>query len=192
MIEAKAKPKKNQIIKKIITVIINIVFVLLIVVGILIAITLLPIKGNIKIYSVRTGSMEPSIPVGSMIVAQPQSKYQKEEIVTFLPYNANDKKDTITHRIVDVVESESQVFYSTKGDANDEEDIGLINGNQIKGKVLLKVPALGYVIGYLKTLPGLILIIIIPTTIIVYEEVKKIKKEVAVVINNKRKNREKK
>jgi len=164
-------------LKKVLSIIVNILFILLILIGLFIAVTLLPIKDNIKMYAVRSGSMAPALPVGSLVVVQPVNNYKVDDVVTFLSSTATKKNDTVTHRIVSEVESGGSVYYLTKGDANDSNDQGQISESQIKGKVITKISYAGYLIGYLKTLPGLILIIIIPATIIIYEEVNKIKKE---------------
>jgi signal peptidase len=50
--------------------------------------------------------------------------------------------------------------------------------SDVVGKYVFRVPYLGYLIGYIKTLPGLILIIVIPATIIVYEESRNIRKAI--------------
>jgi signal peptidase len=173
-------------LKKALTIIANILFVLLILIGLFVAVTLLPIKNNIKIYAVHSGSMTPALPVGSLVIVQPVSNYKVDDIVTFLPSTAAKKSDTVTHRIVSKVESGRSIYFLTKGDANDDNDQGQISESQIKGKVITKVSYLGYIAGYLKTLPGLLLIIIIPATIIVYEEINKIKRELA-TIRKKRK-----
>ena len=45
------------------------------------------------------------------------------------------------------------------------------------GKVISKIPYIGYPISFTRTLPGVIILIVIPATIIIYEEVGNIRKE---------------
>ncbi|MFH1598280.1 MAG: signal peptidase I [Patescibacteria group bacterium] len=136
-----------------------------------VVISLLPIPGIYKLYTVSSGSMEPSLKVGSLAVVRPADTYQIEDIVTFR--DSQNSKKTTTHRIVSIT---GQSF-ETKGDANEEKDLQTVAQSNIVGKVRFTIPYVGYPVGYAKTLPGLIILIVIPSTIIIWEELKKIKKE---------------
>lgn len=155
----------------------NSVLILLVLIGVLIGFSLLPIKNNFKVMSVMSGSMEPTLPVGSLIVVKPSSEYKVGEIITFLPLNAKTKKENVTHRISMIDESSGNEFFQTKGDANKDPDEENITQDRIIGKFEFKILYLGYILSYVKTLPGLLIIIFIPSIIIVYEEVRKIHKE---------------
>ena len=124
-----------------------------------------------------SGSMEPTIRVGSLAVVKPASDYKIGDIITFNRSNSTSKKETTTHRILSILEKNSVKVYTTKGDANNTADSQTITENQIVGKYLFNIAFLGYLLTYIKTLPGLILIIVIPATVIIYEEVKKIIRE---------------
>lgn len=125
------------------------------------------LPGNYKILLVQSGSMSPAINTGDLVVIKPKFKYQKGDIVTFL----SKDKINITHRVVD---TQDNAIY-TKGDANQTNDRESINKNQILGKVLYTIPRFGYLILFIKSIPGLITLIIIPSTIIVYQEFIQIK-----------------
>jgi len=163
--------------KKSLVIVGNVLLTILIVIGILIAFSLLPIKNNYKILAVTSGSMEPAIGVGSLAIIRPASDYKVDDIITYKKPNASSDKETTTHRIVEISESAGSTFYKTKGDANENADTALVNADQIVGKYYFSVALLGYLIKYLKSLPGLILIIIIPATIIIYEEARSIGRE---------------
>jgi signal peptidase len=185
------------IFKKILKILLNIILIFLILVGIVIGVSLLPIKNNIEILSVMSGSMEPAIHVGSVVVVKPIAEYKVGDIITFKAYDKNskskDKSVNITHRIYEVGESDGQVTFIVKGDANNAPDGGKVYKGQVVGKELFSVPWLGYLLVYIKTLPGLILLIVIPATIIVYEEVRKIHRETKMIIEKRRaKNKSKK
>lgn len=169
-------------------IIVNIIVAILLAIGILIAISLLPINNNYKLYTVRTGSMEPTIPIGSVIAVKSQPDYQSGDIITFLSQQAKNKDESTTHRIISKEGVVGNYEYTTKGDANDSADAEKIPQYKIIGKSLFHIPLIGYLLVYLKTLPGLILIIIIPATIIIYEESKKIHSEAKNIIK-KRKDR---
>lgn len=175
--------------KKSLVIVGNVLLTILIVIGILIAFSLLPIKNNYKILAVTSGSMEPAIGVGSLAIIKPASDYKVGDIITYKKPNASSDKETTTHRIVEVSESAGSTFYKTKGDANDNADSALVSRDQVVGKYYFSIALLGYLIKYLKSLPGLILIIIIPATIIIYEEARKIGKEMKEIRTKKKLNK---
>lgn len=96
-------------------------------------------------YTVVSGSMEPEIPVGSIVVAQevPAGHVQFDDVVTY--QLESGKRQTVTHRVVavDIVGGETR--YRTQGDANDSIDSEPVRPEQIRGKVIYHVPYLGYV-----------------------------------------------
>jgi len=163
--------------KKILSFLAGVLYCLLILVAILLVATFLPIKNNIKIYSVMSGSMEPTLNTGSLIVVLPQKDYQVRDVITFQTDEQITSKRTTTHRIVAEEINNGNKYFTTKGDANNTDDSNKISEHRVIGKLILSVPLLGYLIGYIKTLPGLLLLIIIPSVIIIYEELKKIHRE---------------
>ena len=163
---------------------INIVLAVIIIVGIFLLVSFLPIKNNFKILAVTSGSMEPAISVGSVVVVQPSNIYRVGDIIS---YNSGiDKKDNTTHRIVEVKGGNGSRMFVTKGDANENNDAKETPVSKILGKKVFQVPLLGYFLIYIKTLPGLILIIVIPATIIIYDEATKIKNETKAMIKKRR------
>lgn len=178
--------------KKILKIIETIIIALLTTVALLVAVSMLPLERNYKIFVVKSGSMEPAIDMGSVAVVVPSSNYKVGDVITFFDPNDNSSKNTVTHRIYAIsTEDSDEDFYVTKGDANDAPDSAKIKKERIVGKYLFNVPLIGYLLGYIKTLTGLVLIIIIPATLIIYEEFRKLRKEASAVISN-RKNRVKK
>lgn len=127
---------------------------------------------SISAYVITSGSMQPSIPVGSIVIAQSENSYNVGDIVTFKP--TENKDHNVTHRIVGY---EGNMFI-TKGDANQDADLGRIESSQIAGKKVLTIPYLGYLVNFAKTPQGFVILVIIPATIIVYEELKVILREI--------------
>lgn len=127
-----------------------------------------------RLFVVKSGSMEPQIKVGSLVVDRNASEYAVGDVVTFLISD----KEKVTHRIQSVEVINNNTYYTVKGDANDSPDMSKIPKKNVIGKVIFSIPYLGYLIAYAKSLPGLILFIIVPATIIIYEEVGKINKEI--------------
>ena len=124
----------------------------------------------VKVFLVQSGSMEPSIMTGDVVVVSSNDAYRLNEVITF-----KDKINrVVTHRVVDAKDVDT---YITKGDANKNEDRETVAFNQIIGKVVLVVPKLGYLVNFTKTLPGLILFILLPAIYLVFSEIKTIGKE---------------
>jgi len=183
------KKSKKSTASKIWTIVINTILILFILTGLLIVVSILPIKNNYRILAVMSGSMEPTIPTGALVVVKPVSEYKVDNIITFK--SEQKKNDFTTHRLYSIETSDSGNVYITKGDANEEPDFERISENRVIGKQFYSIALLGYVIGYVKTLPGLLIIIIVPAVIIIYEEINKIKKEATKIIKNRRKNNKK-
>jgi len=178
--------KKRNIFRTIWTIIINTVLVFLILIGILVAISLIPIKGNYQILAVMSGSMAPTIPVGGLVVVKPESDYKVNDIITFKSPNATRTKDYTTHRLVEIKDVDGKKTFITKGDANKTNDTETVDPASVVGKEISSIAGVGYLLGYIKTLPGLMIIVIVPAVIIIYEEVRKIKDEAGSIIERRR------
>ena len=126
-----------------------------------------------RLFVVKSGSMEPTIPTGSLILSQPQPSYGVGDVVT---YGSLIRKDsTITHRIVDVKTLGEAQYFVTKGDANPVADDQPIPPSGILGKHQATIPLLGYPIGFASEPLGAVVLIIVPATIVLWEEIKNLR-----------------
>lgn len=146
------------------------------IIAVLFIVSVLPITGNIKFMTVLSGSMEPGIKTGSVVLIKPTDNYKIGDVITF--GEISKIKTPTTHRIYEIKVQGSQPVYITKGDVNNAPDISEITKNDILGKVLLSVPYLGYAVDFAKKPLGFALIIIIPAAVIVFGEIKKIYEEI--------------
>lgn len=114
--------------------------ILIFVIAICIPFTLPRIMGG-QIYTVISGSMEPSIPVGSLIYVEKAAPEEIEAGAVIAFYGGHDSNAVITHRVVEnhTVMGE----FITKGDANPENDINPIPYNKLVGLVAWSLPKLG-------------------------------------------------
>jgi signal peptidase len=102
-----------------------------------------------------TGSMQPTIPIGSLVVTEqlPAGQLQVGNILVFP--NPNDPKLTIVHRIVWLSHDQSgDVLVRTKGDYNALPDQWTIKrqASADADRVMYVVPGAGTVAGYLQTI----------------------------------------
>jgi signal peptidase len=161
---------------KILKVIYSIVVAFIVIVALLLIVSVFPITGNYKIMIVQSGSMEPAIKQGSVVIIKPTSDYKIGDVITFGPYSKT--KAPTSHRIYDIKVVDGQPVYITKGDVNNAPDSREIQKKDIIGKVLFSVPYIGYAVNFAKKPIGFGLIIIVPTALIIIDEVKNIFQEI--------------
>lgn len=133
----------------------------------------------IKPYVVMSGSMEPAVPLGSVVFVKPkQFGYSQGDIITFLSGTGKDLP--VTHRVEALAQEgeNPEIVYQTKGDVNNAVDQGLVHKDQVIGAVTLSVPYVGYAVDFAKKPQGFILLVVVPATIIIYEELKHLGKEI--------------
>jgi signal peptidase len=125
------------------------------------------VLGGYRQLIVQSGSMEPTIMTGDIIVIGRSNIYQKNDVVTF----RDSEKSITTHRIyeVDTVGGEKQ--FVTKGDANRVQDNNVVSEKEVMGKVILTVPKLGYFIFFLRSRMGIAIFLILPACLIVVDEI---------------------
>ena len=102
-----------------------------------------------KVYAVVTGSMEPTIPNGSVVFVRPRKTYQAGDVITAYL----EGTQTYTHRIVEI---KGEHIY-TKGDANGSVDPSPTRQSRVVGKVILHLPLLGFLSQRL-SVPALIVV----------------------------------
>jgi signal peptidase len=96
---------------------------------------------NRSILVVLTGSMEPNIKSGELIIIHRQKEYCIGDVITY----KDEYNDFITHRIVSLP---NDLLVITQGDNNNISDEP-ININQIQGKVIYHSKVLGFFVLYL-------------------------------------------
>lgn len=109
-----------------------------------------------SIFTVATGSMEPTISQNDIVIVHPKDKYIVDDIVTF-----KKDKSYITHRVI-MVNDNNLV---TKGDANNANDVA-ISGSDILGKVIKILPNGGI---WQKTLTSPKVIIAVFITLLLFD-----------------------
>ena len=133
-------------------------------------------------YVVLSGSMLPEIAIKDIVVTKkvPAEELEVGDIITFISPDTRYGGISITHRILDKSYDESlgSYTYRTKGDNNNVADTALVPNTNILGKVILKVPKLGYIQDLLSSKGGLIIIVLIPCLVILSYDIMKIFKNI--------------
>lgn len=98
----------------------------------------LPRLFGYEVYSVISGSMEPALPVGSVVYVEPAevSEVEVGDIIAF-----HDVDTVVTHRVVEIHPDEGE--FITKGDANNTTDITPTYFWALIGRVKICIPMLG-------------------------------------------------
>ena len=114
-----------------------------------------------------SGSMEPSITKGGLVIAEPvPSKDLKVgDVIAFSP-NA-DTQVPIVHRIAVIAERNGIRYYSTRGDANPNGDAAEVSLPATSWRVAASIPLAGYVMFYAASTTGKVLLIAVPVVGIV-------------------------
>jgi len=152
-------------------------FLVILVLGLLL-LSAVKIPGlDFSIRSVQTGSMEPAIPTGSIVVTRPAQAYAVGDIITF------SRRDSgldapVTHRISAIRLEEGVMYFTTRGDANSVEDFNEVSESEVLGKVAFSIPMLGFLLNAVRTPYGFLALIIIPAILVIRDEVKKIRREI--------------
>lgn len=89
-----------------------------------------------------SGSMTGAINKGDAIFFEQYNKKEKIEVGQVIIFNQNDIK--IVHRVVDVKKVNGETRYTTKGDANQENDEGYITDSDIFGICKFRIAYMGY------------------------------------------------
>lgn len=114
-------------------------------------------------YSVLTGSMEPTIKTGSIVVVKNANanEIEDEDIITF---KAGNKGTLVTHRVKEIVNN-GNVEFVTQGDANNTVDGSIVTSENLVGKVVLAIPFMGTASVFIKN--NIVPILILFFTIII-------------------------
>lgn len=110
---------------------------------------------GLRVFTVLSGSMEPTYHVGALIYVKSVDYTELEagDVITFML----DENTVATHRITEVVPDEDDpdvLRFRTKGDANDSEDASLVHYKNVIGTPVFTIPCLGYVANYIQNPPG--------------------------------------
>ena len=138
--------------------------------------------------TVYSGSMEPAIHVGGMVVVRQvdPATIRDGDVITFVSHNKADSY--VTHRVVGVTNDDGIRVLLTKGDANDASDEDSVRASDVIGRVRLSVPYAGYAADFLRKPLGFGLVIGLPALLIILFEVRNIS---AAARDLRRKNRSK-
>lgn len=135
-------------VKKVCDFLSGVIFVFLVIMALLMFV---PNLIGYKSMAVISGSMEPNIPVGSIVYAK-KADFDDFKVGDVVSYTISESS-MVTHR-VESIDNDARTL-TTKGDANETVDGSPVEENQIVGKVAFSVPLIGFISIYIKTPLGI-------------------------------------
>ncbi len=174
----------NKVVRKILNIVVDVIIVIILMISLLVVVLSITSKSSgvpnifgIAPLSVESESMKDAINPGDLIFTKitngEKTDFKENDIVTFhQTINGEDKLNT--HRIVEVLESNGETVYKTKGDNNFDPDEELKAASQIVAQYTgAKIPFIGGFLSYIRTQTGFFLCILLPMIIFfVYEAIR--------------------
>lgn len=101
-------------------------------------------------FVIKSGSMEPVIAVGDVVVARPFAVDEKVAVGRVYVFDdpATDEEHLITHRIV---ERRDDGSYTSAGDANDVTDVAAVTAGDMEARAIVLVPYVGLPVAWAQT-----------------------------------------
>ena len=126
-----------------------------------------------KVLSVQTGSMVPKLNKGDLVSVTrvPTGQLAVGDIVTYI--NPRNKKQTITHRIVQLPSIINAHKFIVKGDANPAPDAP-VDASSIVGRVNMHIRYAGYGVDFVRKPIGLLVLIYVPALLIIIDEIRRL------------------
>ena len=119
-----------------------------------------------KILKVMSGSMSGEFETGDTIIIKNINNEKDLKIGDVVTFKV--KKNTlVTHRIVDITKVDDKLMYTTKGDANNIEDIEKISISDIEGVYVKKIITIGKIINFMQEPYGMIITFTVPIILII-------------------------
>jgi signal peptidase len=136
------------------------------------AFTFLAPRFGWRVDAVFTGSMEPALKVGGVVITCPAEadEISAGDIIT---YYSPQTENLTCHRVM-AIQGGSSLYFQTKGDANEDVDAVVVPVENVVGRVCFHIPYLGYATQFVKTRLGLILTLFLPGLIVILLEIRSI------------------
>lgn len=162
-------------IKKIVLYIINTLSVLLIIGSLFVLLTVVMTKSGdapdvlgYSVFRVLSGSMEPTIPVDSLVVVKrvEAEKIKEDDVISFYSQDPALGGFVNTHRVFSVENSQGNLSFTTKGDANHGPDRYGVASKDLIGKVVYVSPVIGKAVRLLSNPLLFIPLVVLPLLLI--------------------------
>ena len=123
---------------------------------------LVPLAFHGRPLTVMSGSMEPAINTGDVVVAREIAPLdaRRGDVVTFRDPERGGL--LVTHRVRSMSRSGDKVVFVTKGDANNSSERWRVGTNDKISRTMYRIPALGRVLAFSHTRQGILALVLLP------------------------------
>ncbi len=128
--------------------------------------------GGYSLFRVASGSMEPDIPVGALLISKKTDigNIAKGDVINFRSRDTGMVGKIITHRVIGVYEgADGAVYLETKGDANQYSDAKFADSENLIGRVVYATGEGNFfagLIGFLTSKVGFWAFIVLPCILV--------------------------
>ncbi len=169
----------------VLTIIMNSIVVMLLLIGVLLLVYYVDVMRSMKTgndhqplfqaYVIISQSMEPTIHVQDAIIIKREDDLKVGDVCTYISKNPSYLGILITHRIIGITNGPNgEKLYTFKGDNNFSADSMPVEKDQIYGKVIMKVPKVGYIQYFLSNAYGWIIAVVAPCVGIITFDIMKL------------------
>lgn len=134
-----------------------------IILGIIAAITLLSLATGLRLCTVQSGSMEPTIPTYSVCLVTTRVSYDDLSVGDIVVYTRASDGEQIVHRVVDITDTGA----ITRGDANRNDDGVSVTADNLYARYIAHIPYLGHVYNLVRSPIGIAMIAALVIALIV-------------------------
>ncbi len=134
-----------------------------IVIGIIIAVALLSLATGLRLCTVQSGSMEPTIPTYSVCLVTTRVSYDDLSVGDIVVYTRASDGEQIVHRVVDITDTGA----ITRGDANRNDDGVSVTADNLYARYIAHIPYLGHVYNLVRSPIGIAMIAALVIALIV-------------------------
>ena len=132
--------------------------------GLLAVFVVFPLYG-VSLAMVLSGSMNPVLETGGVIGFQ-KVDFSAVEVSDIIVFKLSGQDISVTHRVIEKIETEEGIGFKTMGDANEEPDPWIVKEGDFLGKVVFHIPWIGYANELLKTQMGFLLVMGLPAAVL--------------------------
>lgn len=137
----------------------------------------LPIIGDYEPMVVQSGSMEPAMRVGGVVLVNKNIDIRDiaiGDVITFKTPSQDGMLSYTTHRVTDILFENGVQTFETKGDANEDPDSWVVPAESVMGQEVMAVPYIGYFVRYIKTPLGFMIVVVVPAMAVIALELRKV------------------
>lgn len=121
---------------------------------------------------VLTDSMCPEIESGDLIICHTADagEIKVNDVISFFD-PAGHGTSVVTHRVIEIVEEDGELFFRTRGDNNNTEDKDLVPAENLVGVYQKRIAGGGNIAMFMQSTTGLIICVVLPIILLMAYDV---------------------